>query len=359
MSPVAGLVRLRKHQFGRQADFGTAVPATKAYGLKGVPSVDRQWTDPDIDTGSIHVTAAPFTGAGDYTAPLTNPALRYNQLPLVMCGFFGGQEVPTGGGTAKTWTHEPASLTVDEFDPFTYEFGDDVLTDWYQFRDGIVESFEITGAEGLGPLELSTNWRFGHFGSTGSTDNPVDGTVPTPALTVDPNEAIVYLKDMEIRIADSVAGLSSGKIERALHAMVLRGNQEIDQKRYADGDQSFDIDDYGRGMQSIEIECTFAKTADTVGTGSESDAWMSDEAVTRYVQLVFISKVLAQSPSTFYGWTVTLPIRYYTREEGDLNNNTTVVLTGHAFYDPDDAEFAFRSVLVCTVDEEDLGEIGT
>ena len=36
--PVQGLVRLRKHQFGRQALAGTKVAATRAYPATGVPS---------------------------------------------------------------------------------------------------------------------------------------------------------------------------------------------------------------------------------------------------------------------------------------------------------------------------------
>lgn len=357
--PVAGLVRLRAHQFGRQSAHGTAVPATRRYGWTGVPSVELNWTDPEVDTGSIDPVESPYRGADDVTWAESTDSLRYNDIPRLMAGFFGGNEAPTGGGTAQTWTHEPASLTNDPVDLFTGEFGDDVLTDWYQFRDGVIESFEITGNEGLGPLAASIDWRFGRWASTGSTDRPVSGTVPTPDLSIEKDAAIVYLKDMEIRIADSVAALGAGKVSKALHAFALRGEQEWDLKRYADGDQSFDIDDYGRGLRTIELEATWAKTARTVGTTSESDKWMSDTAVTRYVQLVFTSKVLAEAPSTFYGWTVTLPMTYRTREEGEIGGNTTVILTGRAQYDPDDFEKVFQSVLVCTLDEAGLGVIGS
>jgi len=48
--PVQGLVKLRKHQFGWQGTaMNTAVPAQRAYPFSGVPSVDEQWTDPEID----------------------------------------------------------------------------------------------------------------------------------------------------------------------------------------------------------------------------------------------------------------------------------------------------------------------
>jgi hypothetical protein len=355
---VQGLVRLRKHQFARQALFGTPIAATKAYPFKGVPDVDLTWTDPEVDAGSRDIVAPPYRGAPVLAAPLTDPMLAYNSLPLLMCAFFGGQVVPTGGGTAKTWLHEPASLTVDDPDLFTYEFGDDVLTDWYQLGDGLLTALEISGPEGLGPLTTSMTWKFGSVGSSGATDMPDSPVVPTAGLDVDTTAAIVYLKDGAIYIADTVAGLAAGQISDALHSFTMRFSQEVDEKRWANGDQSFDVDAYGPGARAIEVECTFAKTADTVGIGSESDDWMSDEAVNRYVQFKFISKLFAEGV-TPYSWTPTLPMRYYTRTEGEVGQNTVVVLTGHAFYDPDDFDGVFTSSAVTTLAEAELGSVGS
>lgn len=357
--PVQGLVRLRKHQFGRQAVFGTEVAATRAYPVKGVPEVELNWTDPDIDEGSLDPVSPPHREKPDLTAPLNFPQLGYNDIPLIMSGFFGGQVVPTGGGTAKTWTHQPASETVDEFDPFIYEFGDDVLTDWYQLRDGIIESFEITVPTGLSVCTADVTWRFGHVASTGSTDAPVVGTVPTPALDLDTESTLLYGKDLGIYIADSVAGLAAGQIMDAFHSGVIRGSGDIDEKLYANATQEFDTSAYARATRMIEFEYRFAKTADTVGTGSESDDWMSDESVTRYMQWIFTSKVLAQSPSTFYKWTITAPARYYTRTEEDEGGNSVIVLTGHAFFDPEDANYVFKSVLINTLTEAELGLAGS
>lgn len=359
MSPIQGFIRLRKHQLGRQQDFGTAVPATRAYPFSGTPSVVLNWTDPDVDTGSIDPVSPPYRAAPDLTAPLTDPALKYNNIPALMCAFFGGQVSPTGGGTAKTWNHDPASLTVDDPDLFTYEFGDDVLTDWFQLRDGILESLEITGPDGLGPLSTSMTWRFGDVASTGSTDSPVDGTVPTPGLAVATDDAIVYLKDCSLFISDSFYDVFSHQILRAFHAFALRFSHEVDQKRTADGTQSFALSGYGPGARTIELESTLAKTEDTVGVGSESDDWMADQAVNRYVGLRFISTVLAESPSTFYGWDIVFPMRYYTRTEGEIGQNSMVVLTGHAFYDPDEMEGVFTSEVVNTLTEAELGIAGS
>lgn len=359
--PIQGFVRLRKHQFGRQPAFGTVVPATRAYPFSGTPSVELNWTDPDSDQGSRDPVAPPRREAPDLTAGLNFDQLSYNDLTLIMAAFFGGNEVPVGGGTAKTWTHFPPSATVEQPDPFTYEFGDDVLTDWYQFKDAILESFEITGPEGLGALQATADWRLGGVASTGSTDSPVDGTVPTPDLAVETTAALLYLKDMSIYIADDPDDLFAepSKVSDALHTMVLRGTQEMDQKRFANGTQSFDVSAYGPGTRGLEFEGTYAKTADTVGLLSESDKWMSDISVNRYIGLQFISTVLAESPSTYYGWDVVMPARYYTRTEGEIGGNTTIVLNAHAFYDPDDFEGVFSSVLVNTLTEAELGEAGS
>ena len=359
MSPIQGFVRLRKHQFGRQAEFGVAVPASKAYPIQGVPDVNLNWTDREVDEGSRFRIAAPYRGAPELTANYTDDAVEYNTLPLLMAALFGGQVIPTGGGTAQTWEFEPSSLTVDDPDVFTEEFGDDVLTDWYQFRDGVLESVELTGEEGLGPIKGSYTFRYGHVASTGSTDSPVEGTVPTPDLAIDTDGVILYLKDMGIYVADSIAGLSGGQILDALHAFALRINVEWDEKRFANRTQNFDVNGYGPGLIGIELDATYAKTEDTVGLDSESDKWMSDQAVNRYIKLSFLCTVLAQSPSTFYSFDVIMPMRYYTRVETDINGNTAIVLTAHAFYDPEDAEYAFNAVIVNTLTEADLGEVGS
>jgi hypothetical protein len=347
--PIQGFTRLRQHNFGRQSAIGTKVAAKRAYGFRGVPLPNLNWTDPEVDTGAIHPVVTPFRGAPDLTAPLTVPRLAYNDLPIIMGGLFGGAETPTGGGTAKTWTHFPASVApLDADDLFTYEFGDDVLTDWYQFGDGLLESFEINGPDGGGVLNASMTWRFGSVSSTGSTDSPVTGTVPTAGLAADPTEVVVYLKDLGIYISDSPYDLAANQVSDALHSFTLRVTQARDEKRFANADQSFDIDGFGRGAGTIELECQFAKTADTVGTGSESDAWLSDEAVNRYIRIGGESTVEAQSGIP-YSWLFEGPFRYYTRAEGAIGGNTTVILTARAFYDPDEFGGVFRSIAVNTL----------
>jgi hypothetical protein len=164
---------------------------------------------------------------------------------------------------------------------------------------------------------------------------------------------MVYLKDGLINIASDPDDLATSQISDALHAFTLRITKELDLKRYANGDQLFNIDAYGVASRSIELECRFAKTADTVGTGSESDAWFSDTSVNRYIQMIFESTELAHTAIP-YRWDFTAPMRYYTREEDAVGGNSIIVLTAHAFYDSADLEQVFDTNVINQVDEADL-----
>jgi hypothetical protein len=354
--PVQGFTRARRHQFGRQSIFGSKVAATRAYPKSGVPTVNLNKTDPDVDTGSIVKTVAPYLGTSDITAALTDPALAYDNIPLLFSAMFGAQVSPTGG-PAFTWNWKPAAAApLDEADTHTYEFGDDVVTDWFQLGDGFLETLTITGPEGLGPISVSESWRFGSGSSTGSTDFPADGGVPT-SLTVDTAPVYVYLKDMGIFISGNESGLGGGQILNALHNFVLTITATRDQKRWADGTQSFDIEAIGTTGYEVSLALTFAKTIDTVGTGSEADAWYSEDAVARVIELSFESLINVPSTGTPYSWVMSMPAWYYTRDDGEQGGNTTVTLTANAYYEPDGFGGFFDTTVVNALSDADLGTI--
>jgi hypothetical protein len=269
----------------------------------------------------------------------------------MFAGILGGDVdgVPEVGGTSVAWGWAPSSTTVDAIDVFTYEFGDDVLTDWFQYGDGILESLELAGPEGLGPFTAAMAWRFGSLGSSGSTDLPDAPTVPTADLEVDPNAALWYLKDTGLYIASDPDDLATSLVTDALHSLSLKITVDTDQKRYAQATQSFDISAYGRTRRVFELSAVFAKTSDTVGIGSESDAWMSDTAVTRYIEIKGTSKELASTtPDVPYSVDLVMPLRYRTRSDGASGGNSTVTLMGRGFYEPVDFEGVFTADVVCT-----------
>jgi len=344
MSPVAtpGLVRLRKHQFGRQADFNTPVAAKRAYPFSGVPTIDLAWTDPEADMGSVDLIAAPTRGPEELTASLNVPALYYNDLPLLHAAIFGDDQDASGAGAAKTWVWQPASLTADDLDLFTYEFGDDLdgtggkPNDWFQLGDGLLESLTFNGPEGLGALTADGSWRFGMARYEGASEAALQPSpaVPTSGLSVDSAGIPVYLGDAVLSIDSAFGDIGETPITDALHSFSLAITHGVDLKRHANGN-GFDLSGYTRTARILEWQLVFSKTADIVGVGSESDAWFSETAIKRFVQLEFTSSAVAEagSPDIPYSWRLRSPLRYYTREDGEVGGNTTITLIGRSYYD--------------------------
>lgn len=300
--------------------------------LSGTPDVNRNATFSEDDQGSVDPITAPYYGALDITESLSG-VLDYDSLPWYIAASLKSGTTPSGGGAAKTWTQNTASLTRPIAGYITEEFGDDVLVDWYQFFGGIAESLEISG-EGNDALQVSLGMRFAGFKSTGSTSYPVVGTVPTPALTVAADPPRIFLADGELFIDDSAAAVGTTKITDALTAFNLSVNNTIDQKFAANGSNSrfqpFDLPISGREMT---LRLQFHKTAQTVGTGSESDDWMSSTPVKRHIELRFTRPAPFITGSTPYSWSLKVPLYYTTREEVDSAGNTNIALTGRLVYD--------------------------
>lgn len=340
--------RLLKHQFGEQTTLGTAVAATRAIPFSGVPDVDLAYQEATGDFGAIDEVAAPFRQAPNLTAPLTLEQLDYDTVPLLMQALLKGGVTPTGA-TAKTWVHQAASLTADDFGIFTYEHGASGETDyWDQLIDGVLESGNFTLPDTLGPVSVAAGWRFGDFGLTDSTDKPVSGTVPTAGLTVDNNLIRVFLADAELYIDDAYSGIGGSKVSNALLSGSLNITQTVDQKRTANGSNTrFGLSGYARGPRTIELTLQFEPVTGIIGTGGEIDNWSADTPVNRYIELKFTSPAYITG-STPYSWSLRMPLRFRTRQRTAMNNNVTVTLMGHAFLDADLA-YPIRSSVVCAL----------
>lgn len=345
--PIQGFTRFREHQWALQGSNTATIstpanPATRVVPLSGVPSVNRNVTFDDFDEGSLDPIAAPYFGALDITETLTGPTM-YDDLPWYLALGVKGA-IPSGAGAAKTWTFQAASLTADAVVLLTEEFGDDVTTDWFQLFGGTAESVTFSG-ELTTPVQTNIGLRFAGFKQTGSTAYPVTGTVPTTGLTVSATPNRVFLDDCEIYLNDAFGSIGTTKISDALASFELGINNTLDQKRYANGSNTrFQVAGYGRGEREITLTAQWHKQSTIVGTGSESDDWMASTPTKRFVELRFTSPEIITG-STPYSWTVRGALFYTTREDTELNNNTTVTLTGRFVYDSD-LGYAFRSVVV-------------
>lgn len=355
---VLGLVRLRRHLFVRQNSFGTARAAVRAYPFSGVPMPDLNWTDTEADQGARVLVQAPTRGIPNLTPTLTDNSLNYNDLPLQFSAFFGDDVSPTGGPDySYTWT--PDLTDAGTPDVYTYERGSDPdgtsgkPNDWFQWRDGIITQLTIDSPEdGRGVLTSSMQWLFGGVEYAGNSDT-TPPAIPSITDRPDTDPTPIYLKDAKVYINTDASDIGGNQISDAVHKFTLTLSQEVDQKRYVNGSQAFDLDGYGMGLVSIEASIVCGKTADTVGTGSESDAWFSDTAVPRYLQIAFESTRDADT-ATPYSWVFSMPLRWYTREDGEIGGNETLTLNGRAFLD-EILDYAVSTTVVCTLPESELG----
>lgn len=356
--PVLGKVKLRRHLFGRQSAFGTPAAAVRAYPFSGTPTPNLNWTEQTGDFGSLYPVAPRYKGIPDLNFTLNDAALAYNDLALPMSAFFG-YVTPSGGGAAKTRDWTPDGLGTEDFAPFTYEYGDDVdgtggnPNDWEQYTDGILTSLTIDSPEeGGGVLTAALGFKFADLHYAGSTDIPPAAPIPSITDRPDLNPTRIYLKDGTIYLDTEASDIGGTQLSSALHKFTLTATQDVDEKRWVDGTQSFAVEDYGRGSTRINLALTYAKTADTVGTGSESDAWSADDPVARYIRIAFESTVMAEGIIP-YSWEFSLPARYFQREHAEIGNNSVVTLTAEAFLD-DVLDYPFSSTLVNTLADADL-----
>jgi hypothetical protein len=332
---IAGLVRLRTNQIGKQSALLTAVPATRRVPWRDVVDYDPTRTEPDVDVGSLDPIIVPYSGFPAITWDPTG-LLMYNDLPSRLAAGLMGGVTPTGGGTAKTWTYQIASLTADPFDYFTVESGDDTsASDGIQAYGGVAESLEETMDEGLGPWSFSDSWRFA--GANLATDR-------TAGLSVDQSPTFVMGDETDITMDTTAGSIGITPLTDALHAATIRVTNNLDLKRFANGSNGRrKLSGYGRGARAIDLILTFAKTTETMAEAATLD----DEPVpSRFFQVRTISPTLAQA-STPYSYNRRGAFRLFTREDGEIGGNTTIILTYRAYYDST-LTYAYRASVVNT-----------
>lgn len=359
MPILGGFTRNRKIQLGFQGSnllsstiVGTKAVATRVLPFRGTPDVDLQWTHPEVDTGTLYKTVAPFRKRPELTHQMTGTA-TFNDLPYLLSSILVGGITPTTSGTSKTWTFQPVS-TGSPIGLFTVEFGDDVdgvgeaTNDWYQFVGGLQEEMVLEGPEDMGPFNIRSSWRYAKALSGSWTDYPLSGTVPTAALSVDAAPTYVYLDDCELFIDSTSGAIGTTKISDAVHALTLTIHNDYDLKAFANGSNTRNtIQSYGRGEQRITFEATYAKTTQTVGTSSQSDKVGLDTADSQYVELRITAKELA-SAGIPYSLNIKIPIWNVKRDEGEIGGNTVVKIRGDAFYDSS-LTYAIKAVVVNTL----------
>lgn len=333
--PIAGFTRLRKSQIGKQTVVGTAVTTTRALPWRGIVAVNPNRTDADVDTGTLDPGIIPYPMAKEVT---WNPAapVTFDDLPYRLSAALKGGVTPSGAGP-YTWTYAAASTSADAFEYFTVETGDDTAaSDGIRGTGGVVNSFSEEMPEDLGPWTFSDEWYF------------ADATLAqdfSASLTVDETPAFVFGADTEIAVDTAAGSLGITKWTDAIHAASLNINNNLDQKRFANGANSsnsrFRLSGYGRGAREIELVLTVAKTAQTMAEAATLD---DDPVPQRFIQIMTTSTETAAG-ATKYSYKREGCFTLRSREEGEIGGNATIVLTYRAMYNST-LGYGFRAVVV-------------
>lgn len=331
--PIAGFTRFRRHLVGKQSSFSSNVPATRQLPYRGALVIDPARTLPDVDVGSLDPILAPFSGAAQYTGTWEGPE-SFDDAPYLWAPTLKGGVSPTGGGAAKTWTFQAASLTADDFEYLTDYWGDDQTTDEYIFGSEVINQLQLSFGDDLGAFQVNADLLAGRAKI---------GEGPTGGITIDNSPNWVYGADTEVFLDTVYTAIGTTKLTDAIHGATLTINNNLDQKRFANGSNTrFQLAGYGRGEREITLELVLAKTTATIA----ERATLDDTPVpNRYIELRTTSPEIITG-STPFSQSVRVPMRLMSASDGEIGGNSTITLTYRGFYDSDLA-YAIRVVVVC------------
>ena len=321
ITALPGNIRFRAFQTGPESAFGTAVAATRRHPWRFAPTVNPNWTDPDVDTGTLGHALPPYRKAIDVTGQASGN-LAFDDIPTLMAALHK-PITPSASGTAITWTDLPAETTQDYFAPFTAEWGDEVTGDQFQYLDGVLEKLTLTYPEDLGPVQLQADWRFG---------SAVYPHTMTAGLSVDSAPAWVYAADTKLYL-DSVAGsIGSTALTNVMHGATVTITQVLDVKRFMNGSNTrFAAQGYGRGLRTTEVSFKFAKASVAL---TEAANFLNASPVDRFLSLKTVSPQLITGSAVAYSNDLRFSGYWFTRSEQTHGNaNSAIELVCHSVYD--------------------------
>jgi hypothetical protein len=336
VATIQGFTRFRKHQVGKQTSILTAVPATRVLPYTGAIVINPNRTMPAVDTGSLDPILDPYLGAFDYTANWAGPgATAYNDLPYTAAAALKAGVTPTNAGGAYTWTFQAASLTADNFEYLTDEWGDDQnATDGLQGIGGVINDFSLGFNESIGAWDYNSNLVFA---------NVAQATARTAGLSLDQNPTWLYGGDTTLYLDSNGAGIGSTPMLDDVHSMTWTVNNNLDKKRFANGSNSMTkLAGYGRGNRTVEVKIVRAKSTSSM---AERNTLNANPVPNRY----FVSQTTSTTNivgSTKYQNTIYLPLRLMAVADGAIGNNSTIEFTYSGFYDSTLA-YAIKWVTIC------------
>ncbi len=320
-----GFTRFRKLQVGKQSVIGTAVPATRVLPYRSLVVFNENPTDPDVDTGTLTQTLPPYFLAPEVTLPgATGPLTYADQAIRLSAGIKGGVS-PTGNAVSGfTWTFQAADLTADSFDYYSVQTGDDT-------SDGpgagtnafgaVINQLSQSFDQGLGPWTVSDDW---------VAAGAVYGN-RTASLNVSATEKYVFAADTKFYLNSVAAAIGATSLDAAVRGATLTINNNLDQKRFADGSNvRFTLSAFGRGMREITLDLVVEKTTATIAEFITLD---DTPKPNRYIKIASNSLETAGSGGTTAYAEWYLPMRLYSADDGEIENNANWTFHYKGFYD--------------------------
>ena len=331
---VSGLQRLRKLQLGWQTSFSSNTSATKVLPYKGKIAFDAQLELPDVDVGSLDPVLPPFAGPSAWTSSWEGK-LAYNDAPDLWAGLLKGGVAPTGA-TAKQHIFQAASLTQDPFPYATYQWGDDVVTDWLHGGGSVIDELTMGFDETLGAWDVSFNVLHAR-GSAGG---------PTGGLSADMDPRWLYGGDTEVFLDSVAASIGTTRLVDNVHTAEVQITANNDPKRFANGSNTrFQITNFGRGERQIQVTLGVAKTAATIAERQSLD---DGPPPIKFIELRTTAPAPFITGSTPYSQSIRLPVQLRNVDDTEFGeNNTGYLLTYSGRYDTTLA-YAIRVVTVTT-----------
>ena len=169
------------------------------------------------------------------------------------------------------------------------------------------------------------------------------GIPVTGGITIDANPNWVYGADTEIYLDTVAASIGTTKVQDAVHGMTFTVNNNLDQKRFANGSNTrFQLAGYGRGAREVTLELVLAKTTATIAEAATLD---DSPVPNRYIEIKTTSPEIITG-STPFSQSIRVPMRLMSASDGEIGGNSTITLTYRGFYDST-LLYALKAVVVC------------
>ncbi len=334
MPTFQGFTRLRKIQVGKQTSFASNAPATRILPWAGAIDFQPNRTQPEVDLGSIDPILASFNGPTNITLPASGK-LDYDSAPYLWAALLKGGVTPTGGGAAKTWTFQAASLTADDYEYLSVQQGDD--SNGISAGGGIVDSGSVGFADDEGAYDFTAAFVMAR---AVFATNPFTG-----GLTADVTPNWIYGADTEVYLDTVAANIGTTKLTDDVHSMNLAINGNNDQKRFANGSNTrFQIAGYGRGAREGTLTLVRAETTAAIAERARLD---DEPVITSYFEAKATSPEIITG-STPYSQSIRLALELLTCTPGNIGGNVTLEFTYRVKYDPT-LLYAYKVVDVCAL----------